>query len=154
MISISAQAAGDFIVDWNDAALDTVRSERLGAAPASRLYALTNAAVYDAVNGIDVAQGRSDRPSLLVSVKQAPRKASRAAAAAAAAHAVLSAVSPARATEFDTLLAVHLSALGRGRRVRAGRAWGEYVGSAAVAARADDGTQIQEILPAGTAPGV
>lgn len=150
-----ALAHGDFVVDWNDTALNTARSERLGAAGASRTYAIVNVAIYDAVNSIDRRRGWSSRPNALVSGQGAPRHGSKAAAAAAAAHAALSALHPGLSGDYDTLLASHLAALGGSHLpwVDAGQTWGAAVGAAVVAARSSDGTQTQEILPAGTGPG-
>lgn len=65
------------IVDWNRLALDTVREERAGAAAAGRLYAMVNVAIYDAVNGIDVACGFSSRQAALVELPGAPLRAAR-----------------------------------------------------------------------------
>ena len=54
------------------------------------MYAMTTAAMYDAVNGIDVANGLSTRDRALVaSYADAPAGGNREAAASAAAHAVL-----------------------------------------------------------------
>ena len=156
LFSATAQASGgsgDFIVDWNEAALDTVRGERLGAAPASRVYALVNVAIYDAVNSIDKAKRKSSRPNAMINGMRARPAASRSAAAAAAAHTVLSELYPARAADYDALLAAHLAALGHRRSVNLGYEFGARMGSAVMDARAHDGVQTQDILPGGTNPG-
>ena len=151
--SQQAFASGDFIIDWNNAALDTSRSERLGAAGASRTYAIVNVAMYDAVNSIERRRGWSSRDNALVDPQGAPLFGSRAAAAAAAAHAALSALHPGLSGDYDTLLASHLAALGGGFAVTLGQNWGASVGATVIAARSNDGTQTQDILPGGTAPG-
>ena len=142
------------IVDWNKQALDTVRQERLGAFPAARLYAMVNAAMYDAVNGIDVARRGAKRRFALVSANGASRWANRRAAAAAAAHAVLSALHPDLSNDYDAQLDAHLSALrGRQRFIEAGRQWGEQVGHEVVAMREDDGSSPSLTQPGGTESG-
>ncbi len=139
------------IVDWNNLALDTTRAERLGAAPASRLYAMVNIAIYDAVNGIDVARGISTREAALVGAAGAPLFASKRAAASAAAHAVLSALYPDQAALYDAQLAADL-------RfpffvVAAGANWGSYVGQQVVTLRSDDGSSPTEVQPGDGAAG-
>jgi hypothetical protein len=104
------------ILDWNEMALDTVRTESLGAFPAARVYAMVNVAMYDAVNGISVARGWSDRSKAMVSAYGAPSNASRRASAIAAAHAVLSALHPNLAADYDAELANGLAALINSKR--------------------------------------
>ena len=143
------------IVRWNKQALETVRTERLGAAPASRTYAMINVAMYDAVNGIDRRRGRSTRDYALVPPDEAPARGNRRAAAAAAAHAVLFALYPDLQSVYDVPLANDLEAFAgpSQRSVALGVAWGEEVGNQVVALRADDGSSPQEIQPGGTGPG-
>src|SRR5262249_6167204 len=52
---VSAQPnppSSDSITEWNQLALAAVRQQRASDADASRLYAILNVAMYDAVNGI------------------------------------------------------------------------------------------------------
>ncbi len=142
------------IFTWNELALDTVRTARLGAFAAARLYAMVNVAMYDAINGIRVARGRSRRDFALVPPDGAPSRANRQAAAVAAAHAVLSALHPELADRYNTQLEVDLAGLSRPPGlIEAGRQWGENVGQQVVALRANDGSSPSETQPGDTAPG-
>ncbi|ETW98224.1 MAG: hypothetical protein ETSY1_19615 [Candidatus Entotheonella factor] len=142
------------VLTWNDMALDTVRTERLGAFGAARLYAMVNVAMYDAVNGINVANGWTDREEALVSSDTAPSYVSRRAAAMAAAHAVLSALHPNLSGLYDPQLAADLAnLLGTPTFIEGGRQWGESVGQQVVALRANDGSSPSETQPGGSGPG-
>jgi hypothetical protein len=143
---------------WVDRALQAVRSgspaAHTGTPGAARTYAMTTTAMYDAVNGIDVANGTSTRkPAVLPGYESAPAGASRPAAASAAAHAVLTSLFRANGSVTAALDAGHateLDGFGRGDpAVEAGRTWGAEVGHAIVAARSNDGTQTPEVQPAG-----
>ncbi|MDJ0848649.1 MAG: vanadium-dependent haloperoxidase [Myxococcota bacterium] len=149
----SESRAEDTVTRWMDQALDTTRSERLGAAPASRLYAMVAVAMYDAVNAIDRARRLSSRPQALISSEGAPRFGDRRAAAAGAAHAVLSGLYPDLADRYDMQLEDDLDALGRRYRVVRGLHWGASVGDGVVWERQDDGSSPSETLPGGDAPG-
>lgn len=156
-LTVSSSAwADDFITRWNNQALDTARSERLGAAGAARLYAMVNVAMFDAVNGISRAGYRrsSARDFALVPPRRAPRRGDKRAAAAAAAHAVLTELFPDLSVQYDTQLLSDLAELGGGRRVAQGQYWGARVGQQVFELRENDGSSPQEILPAGTGPGV
>src|SRR5687767_11146588 len=91
---------------------------------------MVTVAMYDAVNGIDVAQG-DGRQHALVPATGAPPNGSHNAAAAAAAHAVLVDLVPAQIQYFDAALLAELAAATDGDMM-AGRQWGEYVGKQVV----------------------
>lgn len=148
-----AEANGNAVTRWNNQALDVVRTERLGAAGASRVYAMVNVAMYDAINAIDRRRHRSTRPQALVSGHGAPRFADRRAAASGAAHAVLTALYPNLSADYDALLASDLASYGSGHRVNNGVVYGAAIGTQVVTARANDGSSPGETLPGGTAPG-
>lgn len=139
------------ILRWNAAALDSVRSERLGAAAAARVYALVNVAMYDAVNGMDRAQSQSVYAVALVPATDAPAVGHRRAAAAAAAHGVLSRLFPGQAALYRDRLDNEL------RRLRnpdhASQAWGDTVAAAVVTARANDGARASDAKAGGMTPG-
>ena len=142
------------VITWNHLALDTVRTG-LGAPVAARLYAMVNVAMYDAVNGIDVARSLSTRDHALVPPSGAPALGSRFAAASAAAHAVLSALNPGLSADYDAQLAADLAAFGGAGSsfVSLGADWGESVGDQVVALRANDGSSPGETQPGGTGAG-
>jgi len=139
--------------NWNQQALDTVRTKSAIDAQAARLYAMVNVAIYDAVNGIASRRGVFDRDHALVPPDGAPAQGDLVAAAASAAHAVLVGLYPDLASRFDAQLASDLSGLGRTGPVSAGQAWGEHVGAEVLAARANDGSSPDESQPGVIAPG-
>ncbi len=144
---------GQVVLDWNNEALDTVRTKRLGAFDAVRTYAMVNVAMFDAVNGIKRKKHRSNLAPALVPSSGAPARANPKAAAAAA-HAVLSALYPDRADTYDDQLDANLSELrGKERRIARGVEWGTYVGEQVVELREDDGTSPPETQPGGSGPG-
>ncbi|HEV3471968.1 MAG TPA: hypothetical protein VG408_02010, partial [Actinomycetota bacterium] len=131
---------------WVEQAFAAVRSGTpsipTGTPGAGRTYAMTTAAMYDAVNGIDVADGLSTRGrAVITSYANAPSGGSREAAASAAAHAVLSSLFPSRSASLDQAHAAELAALGSDPAVEAGRSWGAAVGNEVISLRANDGTQ-------------
>jgi hypothetical protein len=154
--SLPAQAwAGNAATRWVEHALQTVRDQNIGTPNSGRLYAMVGVAVYDAINGIDTAEGDTRAPAL-VPTTGAPAGASREAAAIAAAHAVLSSFVPDfyKESVLDPASDEELEALGANDpSVVAGREWGMAVGQQVVALRSDDGTQTALIMPAGSGIG-
>jgi hypothetical protein len=131
----SISAVPDQVVQWNQVLQKVLVAS--GAQPSSihptRTMAITQIAVYDAVNGIL----RRDRP-LLVDLR-GPRDASADAAAASAAHTALDALLPSQAATIDGAFATSTSELRDSRAVRRGYVFGASVARAVLAARADDG---------------
>jgi hypothetical protein len=144
----------DPVATWNQLAMETVRVTRASDADAARSYAMVNAAIYDAVNGIAARHDHRDRAFLLTPPAGAPALGDQRAAAVTAAHAVLVRLYPAEATRFDGQLAADLAQLGGGAEVAAGRAWGRAVGDHVVDVRAADGSRPVETQAGGTGPGV
>jgi hypothetical protein len=143
----AAETDGAPVRAWTDLAIQTVRETSASDAQAARLYAMVDAAMYDAVNGID---GRRE-PAIV-----APRRnanGSPRAAAAQAAHDVLAGLYPARAGTYDARLAEDLAASGGPGKTRHGAEWGAEVADGVLAARADDGSQGNETLAGGSGPG-
>lgn len=139
----------DPVRSWNQLALQTVRIKSASDAQAARLYAMVNAAMYDAVNGIVPLREHAIVPSFGAAFGN------RYAAAAAAAHAVLAGEYPdQKVLLYDPQLASDLAALPPGGVTTAGRNWGAQVGAAVRTARADDGSTPNETQPAGSGPGV
>ncbi len=130
----NAPAVADQVVQWNQVLQQVLVAP--GAQPASihptRTMAITQIAVYDAVNGIL----RRDRP-LLVDLR-GPRDASADAAAASAAHTALDALLPSQAPAIDAAFATSMSQLRDSWAVRRGFAFGARVARAVLAARAGD----------------
>jgi hypothetical protein len=99
----------------------------------TRTMAITQIAVYDAVNGI-LHQGR---PMLFGA--RGPRHASADAAAAAAARTTLDALLPTQRMVVDAFYAHTLAQMGSGAAVRGGVRFGERVARAVLADRTHDG---------------
>ena len=162
--SVSAMASAgmaNVATRWVERALDAVRSGspaiHTSTPGAARTYALTTAAMYDAVNGIESAAGASSRrPAVIGSYAAAPASGDPRAAASTAAHRVLSSLFAGNVTFKDALdraQEVELANLGAGPAVDSGRAWGASVGDQVLQARAADGTQVEESLGGQSGPG-
>lgn len=152
---------GNAVTRWVDHALAAVRTGQpaihTSTPGAGRTYAMVTAAMYDAVNGIDVARGTSTRPPRIVPPDGAPAEADREAAAVSAAHEVLSVVfgvNDAVQQRIGRARSDELAAAGGDGLVMAGEAWGRQVGRAVLEARQDDGSQVQTSKPGGTGAGV
>src|SRR6266516_3020953 len=146
--SIGIPANGDVVTDWNDAALDAIRTGNTAPPVASRSLAILHVSIYDAVNGI----ARTYEPYLVQS--EASSSASREAAASAAAHDALVNLFPANASTFDALHAAILTAIPNGPQKTAGIVWGEFVAGQILAARANDGWNATVPPPGCSGPGV
>jgi hypothetical protein len=148
-----AQAAAgqpDQVIQWNQELQKVLVAP--GAQPASihptRTMAITQIAVYDAVNGI-VGGGEP----FLVNVR-APHNASAAAAAAAAARTALDALLPSQQSTIDSFFQSSLAQIGTGVRVDRGIRFGDRVANAVLAARANDGaTATPPVFTPLTGPG-
>jgi hypothetical protein len=136
---ISARLAShptpDQVILWNQELQKLLLAP--GAQPTSihptRTLAITQIAVYDAVNGI-VAGGEP----LVVDLRGA-RSASADAAAAAAARTALDALLPTQQPTIDAFFRSSLAQLGSGDQVDRGIRFGNEVADAVLAARANDG---------------
>jgi membrane-associated phospholipid phosphatase len=152
-VGLSAPADAEPELDsvrvWNELALAAVRATRATDADAARTYAMVNAAIYDAVNGLtSPARAHALIPG------PGPRDADPHAAAVAAAHTVLVRLDPDRTVGYDTQLRADLAGLRPGHRRDAGVRWGREVAQRVVASRADDGSTPVQSQPAGSGPGV
>lgn len=139
--------AANVVLDWNEAALAAIRSERTPPPMVSRNLAIAHIAVYDAVNAID----RTHAP-YQIRLLASPTT-SRDAAAASAAHRALSALFPSQAAALNTLLASSLAAVPDGPDETAGVAIGIQAADAILAARADDGWNMPSTYQPTSEPG-
>src|SRR5947209_9742939 len=94
--------SANVVLEWNQLTLDAIRQTKSNPLVASRALAITQAAVYDAVNAIDRSFA-----SYFAHV-HASAGASLNAAAAQAAHDTLAALFPSQAGTFDTALTADL----------------------------------------------
>jgi hypothetical protein len=140
--------AGDMVIQWNDILRDAVRTAGSPPTFASRNMAITQAAVYDAVNALD-----RTREVYLVDAIAHP-KASREAAVAAAAHRALVGLYPAQTAALDAKLVAALAAIPDGKAEDDGVALGRSVADQILALRLNDGSGVvPPAYPGGTAPG-
>jgi membrane-associated phospholipid phosphatase len=138
-------AAADVVTDWNRTMVDALLVSQPPPPPATRVAAIVQTSVYDAVNGISRRYAQF-HPEVIGA--RAPPGASARAAAAGAAYTALVALFPALKATFDARLAETLARLshddddddGGGRRgVARGLAWGQTVANAILAWRNSDG---------------
>lgn len=139
----------DIITDWNNAALQAIRTGGTPPPMASRNLAMTHIAMFDAVNAVNRKyQSYFYNPLADPTTNQI-------AAAAQSAHDVLKALYPAQAATFDALLTTSLSTIADGSAKTNGIALGAAVGAGMLALRSGDGSV--NMLPpylGGTDPGM
>jgi len=159
---------GDVVLRWNDEALNQVRTLRLGAFDAARVYAMLNVAMFDAANGANGYASRARfRPALIDPPNRRRQRRNGIAAASAAANAILGLLFPDSATIFQTMNDEIVEGIlassstsedddeetGNGTFIRRGLAWGESVGKAVFELRSTDGSLPKEVQSAGDGPG-
>src|SRR5689334_12493293 len=133
----TVQAAPDnMVIDWNHTMLATFAAANVPPPPANRLGGIVQAAVFDAVNGIE----RRYRPIHVQAA--APDDASPKAAAASSAHTALVDLFPAQKPALDAAFAASLAPLADdedAQSVADGIAWGVAVAGQIINWRASDG---------------
>jgi membrane-associated phospholipid phosphatase len=138
--------SANVVLEWNQLALQAIGQARVSPVVASRALAITQAAVYDAVNAID----RSFEP--YYAQVHASHGASLEAAAAQAAHDALAALFPSQASTFDAALAADLVGIPPGR-ARQGTAVGREVARQIIEWRSTDGADAMAPYTPGSGPG-
>lgn len=136
----------DAALTWDRLATDAAAAAGMEATNASRAYALTALAMYDAVNAVTGAPGYE------VSVPS-PAGASAEAAVAAAAHDVLMYLFPAQGATLDAALARSLAGIGVSKSRDDGAMVGRAVAVAVIARRDGDGWDAYVPYTPGTGPG-
>jgi len=149
LVVLAALAAPGFaragtVTDWNRTMIAGLEAAHVAPQPSSRIGAIVQTSVFDAVNGIDRRYA-----SYRVQPAAAPG-ASRAAAAASAAYTALVALIPTEKPLFDQQLAATMAEISDnpsepGQSVRRGLDWGKTVATAILAWRATDG--LTAVLP-------
>ena len=145
-----AAARADEISDWNHVMLVAMLTAPVTPAPvATRVAAIVQSAVFDAVNGVD------RRYSSIYVPAAAPPGASQHAAAVQAAYATLVNIYPAQKSTFDQQRSDSLAAITDSNdAVQSGLSWGQYVADQILNWRTHDG--FSDAPPAylgGTDPG-
>jgi membrane-associated phospholipid phosphatase len=148
-----AAAKADVVTAWNRTMVTGLEAAHVGPQPSSRIGAIVETSVFDAVNGIE----RRYTPFHVTA--DGPPGASRAAAAASAAYTALVALIPSQQSLFEQQLQSTLAQISDdpadpGQSVLRGLDWGQSVANAILASRANDG--LNAVLPPyvfGTSPG-
>jgi membrane-associated phospholipid phosphatase len=151
----SGMALADEVTDWNHIMLEATLTPPATPAPVStRSTAIVQAAVFDAVNGID-----PQYTPIHVS-RRGPRNASKRAAAVQAAYAILTRLYPAQSDMLEQQRSTSLMGISRGwgaersESIQKGIEWGQTVADAIWAWRSNDGfAQTLPPFTGGTAPG-
>jgi hypothetical protein len=142
-----ASARADVLGEWNDAAVGAIVEAKLLPPAGSRVMAILDVAMFDAVNAVQ------PRYEPYAWRGGAVRDASAEAAAASAAHAVLEALLPDRGKAWDGLLAASLARIPAGPPRDGGIALGQKVAAVILALRADDGSNAPNTYRPITTPG-
>jgi hypothetical protein len=147
-LGLSPPAFADVITDWNKKAIEFGLQRSMLPPPAERVIAMTQVAMFDAVNSIE----RKYTPYLV----QLPADAgtSREAAAAAAAGTVLAGINPQTKDEMTAALASYLAGIPDSPAKTAGIKLGEAVGAKVLEARQNDGAAAPDTYRPRTTAGV
>jgi len=140
MAVVPWSSMADVVTEWNNAALEAVRTTKDNPPRATRRMAIEHIAIFDAVNGIQ----RDFQPYHVTDM--APEGASMEAAIAAAGYTTLYALyadPDVRANNFQALYDTQLAAIPDGQAKTDGIAWGEMVAQAILDLRANDGWDAQ-----------
>jgi len=141
-----AASASDPVLEWNSIMVTTTATQNPFFQ--ARFAAITQLAVFEAVNAID----KEFEPYLGTITAQSG--ASPAAAAVAAAHAVLGNYFPGDASALDAAYAASLAGIPNGSAKQDGIGVGEAAAAALIATRTGDGSAPPEFyLPTSSAPG-
>jgi len=145
----TAFASNDEVARWNRVATDTTAASEIGGNPLaeSRILAIVQVAVHDAVNSIDP---RFEKYAAKMPVRHG---ASIDAAVAAATCATLVELIPSTKTALDATLKEALAAIPEGDAKSAGIEIGRGAAAAILALRKDDGSAATMDYKPGTKPG-
>jgi PAP2 superfamily len=157
---VAPLSRADEVTDWNQVMLRAGLVGGTSPTTMTRMAALVQVAVFDAVNGIEPKY-----EFFRVDPSGAPAGASKRAAAVQAAYAMLTKLfgsgaatpSPAQQATFDARRTVSLGEIAQresSAAINAGIAWGQTVADAVFAWRSTDGFSVTAPFPDGTAVGV
>ena len=133
LLALAAVARADLITDWNETALNAIKSDNTPPPKAARALAILRTSIHDALNGISQTHERYLVPGKPAGV------ASPEAAASAAAHLVLVRLFPAQQTALDAAHNKALAAITNSPEKNNGVHWGEWAANIIVVARSTDG---------------
>jgi hypothetical protein len=146
-LSLPRQASADPLWEWNDAAVAATVAARQPPFVATRVMAILDVAMFDAVNAVE------RRYAAYALREEASPRASPEAAAAAAGCAVLTALSPDQAEAWDALLGNSLLRITDPQARDEGIAVGKRAAAAVLALRAGDGADLPGTYRPSTPPG-
>lgn len=143
--------AATIVTEWNVLALQVLAEGAVPNQYGSRAMAMVHTAMFDAINAV----GQRYEPYHLDLGPLVTSNTSKAAAGAAAAHRILSKLYPARATDFDALLATQLTVIPEGTGKAAGLLLGRVAADEIMLLRSNDGSAEAAAVPFpdGTEPG-
>jgi hypothetical protein len=141
-------ARADVVTEWNARAQDIVVASKVPPPLATRLMAIAQTAVYEAVNAVTRRY-----PSARVHLDPAP-EASVDAAVAAANREILTRLVPSQKAAIDRAYDAAMESVPEGPAKSRGIALGEKAAAAVLALRADDGADTPETYRPNTSPGV
>lgn len=143
----SIASGSDVVSQWNETLLTSVQATSMGPPLAGRAMAMTQLAVFEAVNSVDrtYAPYRGYYASASDTNKEA--------AAAQAAHDVLAHLFPARQSIFAAQLSSTLGAIPDSASKSAGVQLGRLSAAGMIQHRTGDGSQVSMPLSGGTLPG-
>jgi hypothetical protein len=147
VIGLTIIGRADVVIDWNVIATGAAFAAGKNALEQSRIYAMTHAAIHDALNAID------RRYKTYALDRRAEPNASPEAAVAAAAHDVLVAQLPTQQGTLDAAYATLLAGIADGPAKTGGVAIGQAAAAAILALRGADGSTAPMPYTPGTAPG-
>ena len=134
-LATSACIGGDVVLEWNQIMADVLLADETIQNPgmASRTMAMTNIAMYDAINGVTATH------KTFYDHAPASTGASKHAAAVQAAYRVLSGIYPGQQGLLDSHLSDSRASLPDGESTALGLAFGDVVGATVLSERSDDG---------------
>jgi PAP2 superfamily len=146
---ISSTARADAVTRWNEITTTVTTPPAANIPPPyqSRIFAMTHAAIHDALNAID----RRYKPYALSS--RPDHGASPEAAVATAAYGVLVHEIPAQQAFLDAELQAALASIPDGEAKNRGMVIGQAAAAVIIALRSDDGSTAQTPYTPGTEPG-
>src|SRR5262249_26702402 len=148
LISVNTPARADVITDWNQTAMDVMKTVNVAGNPWTRTLAIMHVAMSDAVNAV------YNRYTRFTPDIPATQNASAEAAAASAAREILMRQYPGQKARIDAAFTAMLENVPDSPARAAGIALGEKVAANVYADRQNDATNVPDTYRPMTQPGV
>ena len=154
LILISAPAKAGSLAAINEVFLQTTRNTGAGTPDVARSGAIVYLSVYDAINGIDLANNPNQGfQQYRIEPTTAPINASKNAAGVAAAQEVLQSLYPQDSAFLNTAFGNLLDAIPDSSAKTLGISWGQSVAQQLLAVRSNDGADVSDPYIPNTAIG-